>query len=180
LEVFEPLAFLGVHFLFVKHDASFFIRGHWAPCILGVCFLFVKYDASFFFGGLWASCIFRGVFLIRETWCLFFHRRSSYLGLAYQFVRRLSLWARGLIARLCSWLCYSMQKRLSNTELTLLAILTLWPHVFGEWSFYCCFRVHMLRLVKNLTHFWVSPVGKRVRASESKCTTLCSTMKARL
>jgi hypothetical protein len=26
-EVFEPLAFLGFHFLFMKHDASFFIGG---------------------------------------------------------------------------------------------------------------------------------------------------------
>jgi hypothetical protein len=35
---------------------------------------------------------------------------------------------------------------------------------FGEQSFYCCFGVHRLCLIKNLTPFWASPVRKRVWA----------------
>jgi hypothetical protein len=50
----------------------------------------------------------------------------------------------------------------------------------GEGSFYYCFRVHGLRLVKNLTPLWVSPMRKRLWTSESKLATLCSIMKARL
>jgi hypothetical protein len=37
--------------------------------------------------------------------------------------------------RLCSWLCYFAQKRLSNIELTLLMISTLWPHALGNEAF---------------------------------------------
>jgi hypothetical protein len=52
LEVFEPLAFLGVCFLFVKHNASFSSEVFEPLVFLGVRFLFVKYDASFFIGDL--------------------------------------------------------------------------------------------------------------------------------
>jgi hypothetical protein len=51
-EVFESLAFLGVHFLFLKHDASFLSEVYEPLAFLGVRFLFVKCDASFFIGGL--------------------------------------------------------------------------------------------------------------------------------
>jgi hypothetical protein len=35
---------------------------------------------------------------------------------------------------------------------------------FGEGSFYYYFRIDRLRLIKNLTPLWVSPVRKRVWA----------------
>jgi hypothetical protein len=47
-EFFEALAFLGLHFLFVKCDASFFVRGLLSLLrFLELCFLFVKCDVSF-------------------------------------------------------------------------------------------------------------------------------------
>jgi hypothetical protein len=36
---------------------------------------------------------------------------------------------------LCSWLHYLVQKHLSNTELTLLVISSLWPHALGNEAF---------------------------------------------
>jgi hypothetical protein len=48
---------------------------------------------------------------------------------------------------------------------------------FGERRFYCCFKVHGLCHIKNLTPLWVFPVRKRVQASESKCATLCSVLR---
>jgi hypothetical protein len=42
-----------VHYLFYKHDASFFIGDLFEPLtVLRMRFLFVKHDASFFIGGL--------------------------------------------------------------------------------------------------------------------------------
>jgi hypothetical protein len=57
------------------------------------------------------------------------------MSLSCRFLWWLSQWVRGLIACLRSWICYSAQKRLSNTELTLLAISTLWPHALGNEAF---------------------------------------------
>jgi hypothetical protein len=131
-----------------------------------------------------------GVFFLSplRVWgCLFFHQRSFFLapwvfGVASFFIRGLFLgtlhvwvasffiggllsqWVRGLIARLCSWLRYLVPGRPSNAKLTLLAILTLRSHSFGERSFYCCFGVHWLHLIKNLTPLRASPVKKWVRA----------------
>jgi heme/copper-type cytochrome/quinol oxidase subunit 3 len=51
---------------------------------------------------------------------------------------------------------------------------------FGEQSFYCCFGVYGLRLIKSITPLRVSLVRKRVQPSESKCATLRSTLNARL
>jgi hypothetical protein len=69
---------------------------------------------------------------------------------------------------------------LSNTELTLLAILMLCAQCFREGNFYYVFRIHKLLLVKNLTPLPVSPVRKRVQALKNKITTLRSTMKDHL
>jgi hypothetical protein len=74
--------------------------------------------------------------------------------------------------RLFSWLRVVASKRLPNIELKLLAISPMSTHGFGEHTFYCCFEVHRLRLVKNLTPLWVSPVRKRVWALENKCAML--------
>jgi heme/copper-type cytochrome/quinol oxidase subunit 3 len=49
-----------------------------------------------------------------------------------------------------------------------------------EGSFYYCFGVHDLHIVKNLTPLRVFTVRKRVWAFEGKFATLCSTMKAHL
>jgi hypothetical protein len=51
---------------------------------------------------------------------------------------------------------------------------------FGEQSFYCCFGVYGLRLIKNITPLSVSLVRKRVQPSESKCAALRSTLNAHL
>jgi hypothetical protein len=99
-----------------------------------------------------APCIFKGVFLIHETRCLFFLLEVFW-----------SQWARGLIACLYSWLHCLAQKPLLNTVLTLLAIST-GSSCFGERSFYYCFEIYRLCLVKNLTLLWASPVRKRVWA----------------
>jgi hypothetical protein len=80
----------------------------------------------------------------------------------------------------CSWLRCFASYMLSNTRLTLLAILTLYAQRFGEGSFYYSFGIHKLRLIKNLTPLWVSPVRKRVCALESKIAMLSSTVKAHL
>jgi heme/copper-type cytochrome/quinol oxidase subunit 3 len=37
---------------------------------------------------------------------------------------------------------------------------------FGEQSFYYCFRVHSIHLIKNFTPLCASPVRKRVRPLE--------------
>jgi heme/copper-type cytochrome/quinol oxidase subunit 3 len=51
---------------------------------------------------------------------------------------------------------------------------------FGEGIFYCFFGVHGLRLIKNITPLWVSPVRKKAQASEWKRAMLHSTTKAHL
>jgi hypothetical protein len=51
-EVFEPLAVLGVCFLFMKCDAFFSSEVVQPLACFGVYFLFVKRDASFSIGGL--------------------------------------------------------------------------------------------------------------------------------
>jgi hypothetical protein len=65
--------------------------------------------------------------------------------------------------------------RLLNTKLSLLTISILCVQCSGEGSFYYGFRIHRLRLVKNLTPLWVSPIRKIVRALESKFALLDST-----
>jgi hypothetical protein len=51
---------------------------------------------------------------------------------------------------------------------------------FEEQCIYCCFEVHRLCLVKNLTPLWATPMIKRVRTLKSKCVMLLSMMKVRL
>jgi hypothetical protein len=51
-EVFEPLAVLGVCFLFMKCDAFFSSEVVQPLACFGVYFLFVKRNASFSIGGL--------------------------------------------------------------------------------------------------------------------------------
>jgi hypothetical protein len=51
---------------------------------------------------------------------------------------------------------------------------------FGERSFYCCFRVHGIRLVKNFIPLQVSPVRKRLRAFKSKRVMVLSMTKGHL
>jgi hypothetical protein len=65
-------------------------------------------------------------------------------------------------------------------ELSLLVILTLWTHALGEGNFYYCFRIHGLRLIKNLTPLQVSLVRTRVWALERKNEMLQSMMKTHL
>jgi hypothetical protein len=57
--------------------------------------------------------------------------------------------------------------------------LTLWTHVLGR-KILLLLQGTWACLVKKLTPLWVSPMRKRVHASESKLVTVCSTMKAHL
>jgi hypothetical protein len=54
---------------------------------------------------------------------------------------------------------------LSNTELVLLAILTVVINVLGKKSYIAASGLHGLHLVKNLTPSRTSPVRKRLGAT---------------
>jgi hypothetical protein len=71
-------------------------------------------------------------------------------------------------------------KALIEHKANLVSDFDLVASCFGEQSFYFCFGVHGLRLSKNLTPLRVSPIRKRVRASESKHAALRSMLKAHL
>jgi hypothetical protein len=60
---------------------------------------------------------------------------------------------RGLIAHLCTWLLYAAQMRLSNMELTLVAILTLKSHALGNEAFSSASRHMGSALLKPSDHY---------------------------
>jgi hypothetical protein len=131
-EVFEPLVFLGVHFLFVKHSASFFI------------------------GGL---CLDRAsIYTMFDPTSKGFDSAPS-LG-----------WLRSL-----SLMVFVEYRARFASDFDLTNSM-----FWGKRSFYYCFRVHGLHIIKNLTTSWASLVRKRVQASEIKRMRLSSTTKAHL
>jgi hypothetical protein len=130
--------------------------------------------------------------------CLFFHRMSfawaplHFLG-AYFFIANLFCeplcvfevrlfsskdfcvrqWTRGFNNAPLFKAPMFCVKRLSNFQLTLLAVSTmLWLEVFFGTKLCWSFRVDKLWLIKNLTPLWASPVRKRVWALRNKCAML--------
>jgi hypothetical protein len=61
-------------------------------------------------------------------------------------------------------LAYLVYQLLSNTELALLMILTIVTNDLGNESYIIASGLHGLRLIKNLTPSWASPVRERVQA----------------
>jgi hypothetical protein len=104
--------------------------------------------ASFFIGGLCflATCI---------LGLLLFHRRYLFLSQGAKFV----------IMCLRSWLWLAERNSyLSNMELALLVISTMVINILGNEAYIIASTLRGLRLVKNLTPSWASPVRKRVRS----------------
>jgi hypothetical protein len=57
-------------------------------------------------------------------------------------------------------LAYLAYQLLSNTELVLLAISTMVINVLGNEAYIIASGLHGLRLIKNLTPSWASPMRK--------------------
>jgi hypothetical protein len=79
---------------------------------------------------------------------------------------KLMSWGEGLIVHILLMVPLFCIKRLSNRKLILLAISSLHTQCFGEGSFYYCFGIHRLHLIKNLTLLRVSPVRKSIAIFE--------------
>jgi hypothetical protein len=148
----EDNAFGGLAILFdfwhnVLRGLCFF--GWTSSCIKGLLASCHFWGASFFIGGLFEPLsVLRGAAFFIEG---FFVPLSVFRGASVFIGGLFEPMSEGLIARLYSWLRYLVQWHLSNAELTLLVILTMNSHSFGQRSFYYCFGIHSLHLIKNLT-----------------------------
>jgi hypothetical protein len=132
--VFEPLVFLGR----VSNSSNvvpLFLSEVFEPDVFLGCISNSWNIVPLFLSEVFEPLVFFGC--VSNLWNTvpLFSFEVFDLDFLLQFAWRLCQWVRSLIVCLRSWLPYLTQKWLSNIELTLLAILTMWIHVLGNKAF---------------------------------------------